>query len=203
MRFNKVEIFPTTIMTVDVSDFITKSDQFELIEEIDKFIEDDILIDTGELTPKYQSLTYMFKEERSAVWKKLQKSFYAAVTQYFQNVENLVKHPKDIVFHSSNAWFYRGSHETQETSGNPWHNHTPSFLSGVFYLKLPTDVKPIGTEFLDPRHPSASVNRTYIVEPYELAWCVFPGWLHHKPGTIPKECQENRYIVAADCFVSR
>jgi len=199
MRISKSEIFPTTIVSVDVSDFITKQDQQDLIREIDAMCQKPELLHLNDLAPLVQSKPFVFGHDQSAVWLKLRRSFQMACEAYVKNTAQFVTNQEELFFTTCRAWFYKSNSDDQKKSGQPWHNHNPSFLSGAFYLKIPSDAEPAGTEFLDPRHPSAHRNKTYEIVPLELTWTIFPGWLNHRAGVITSK--DYRYVIAADSYV--
>ena len=82
---------------------------------------------------------------------------------------------------------------------NPMHNHTPSYLSGVFYLRIPGDLSVGGTEFFDPRSNIGRGMRDIEIKPINLSWVIFPGWLDHSAGTVDSD--EWRYTIAEDSYV--
>ena len=47
-----------------------------------------------------------------------------------------------------------GLNELDQAEGNPWHDHNPAFLSGVYYLHVPGRWnKRENLVFYDPRKP--------------------------------------------------
>ena len=104
-----------------------------------------------------------------------------------------------LEFTGSGAWVYKGWKELNSAEGNPWHDHNPSFLSGVYYLHDPGDGTTGGTEFHDPRTAPAHGTRMQEVLPIENTWIIFPGWLGHKSCQLPLE--EPRYVVSGNLYV--
>jgi hypothetical protein len=104
-----------------------------------------------ELTPKYQTWVMLFRDDAPAIWLKLREEFYQACRNYLNNVDNFCSNQDKLDFTGSGAWVYKGWKSLDQAEGNPWHDHNPAFLSGVYYLHDPGDGTTGGTEFHDPR----------------------------------------------------
>ena len=104
-----------------------------------------------------------------------------------------------VEFTGSGAWAYKGWKSLDNGESNPWHDHNPTFLAGVYYLHDPGDGTCGGTEFHDPRTAPAHGTRMQEVLPIENTWIIFPGWLGHKSVQLPLE--EPRYVVSGNLYV--
>ena len=191
------ELFPTHLVRSKCSS-ITPQDKQEMIDCTDWMIEQKMYTD-NEFTPKYQTWVMLFKDDAPPVWKKLREEFHQACNNYLQAVDNFTKFPEGIEFTGFSAWVYKGWKSLNQGETNPWHDHNPAFLSGVYYLHDPGDGTTGGTEFHDPRVAPAIGTRLQEVLPMENTWIIFPGWLGHRSCQLPLE--EPRYVVAANAFV--
>ena len=78
------------------------------------------------------------------------------------------------------------------------HNHNPetTTVSGVYYMRLPSDVDDLsiaGTELA----PNGVEGEGKYITPFKTGhWMIYPGKIWHRPGIL--QSNENRYIVAAD-----
>ena len=98
-----------------------------------------------------------------------------ACRNYLNVVTEFCQNQNAIEFTGSAAWVYKGWKELNRAEGNPWHDHNPSFLSGVYYLHDPGDGTTGGTEFHDPRTAPAHGTRIWIrtEEPYGRRWVLW------------------------------
>jgi hypothetical protein len=203
VRISKVELFPTTLLRVDVQSFFSEEDIILMKSEIESIIEEKTNMQINDETPNWQSLPILFNEKKVKnieVWNKLRYTFHQSVMTYLSNAEEFIKNQNSINIISSRAWFYRSSTKSlnhQASPNNPTHNHNPSFLSGVFYLDVPEDCNGGGTIFCDTRQlPSL---REFHLNPVNLSWVIFPGWMNHRTGEFDTEGV--RYVIAADSYV--
>jgi|TARA_R100001443_G_scaffold48772_4_gene61169 hypothetical protein len=193
----KYDLFPTEIVRSKCPS-ITLQDKQEMMDCTDWMIEQG-LYDDNELTPKYHTKTMLFRDDAPAVWQKLREEFYQACRNYLETVDSFVQNQDVIEFTGSGAWTYKGWESLNEKESNPWHDHNPAFLSGVYYLHDPGDGTHGGTEFHDPRKSEAHGTRMQEILPMENTWIIFPGWLAHKSRQLPLE--EPRYVISANLFV--
>tara|TARA_R100001163_G_scaffold63871_1_gene56754 strand:- start:431 stop:1048 length:618 start_codon:yes stop_codon:yes gene_type:complete len=193
----KYDLFPTEIVRSKCPS-ITPQDKQEMMDCTDWMIEQG-LYDDNELTPKYHTKTMLFRDDAPAVWQKLREEFYQACRNYLETVDSFVQNQDVIEFTGSGAWTYKGWESLNEKESNPWHDHNPAFLSGVYYLHDPGDGTHGGTEFHDPRKSEAHGTRMQEILPMENTWIIFPGWLPHKSRQLPLE--EPRYVISANLFV--
>ena len=193
----KYDLFPTEIVRSKCPS-ITLQDKQEMMDCTDWMIEQG-LYDDNELTPKYHTKTMLFRDDAPAVWQKLREEFYQACRNYLETVDSFVQNQDVIEFTGSGAWTYKGWESLNEKESNPWHDHNPAFLSGVYYLHDPGDGTHGGTEFYDPRKSEAHGTRMQEILPMENTWIIFPGWLAHKSRQLPLE--EPRYVISANLFV--
>jgi len=193
----KYECFPTHIIRSKCPS-ITPQDMQEMMDSTDWLIENGAYTD-NERTPKYQTHVILFRDDAPAVWKKLREEFFNACRNYLSVVTEFCANQHAIEFTGCGAWAYKGWQELDEKESNPWHDHNPSFLSGVYYLKDPGDGTAGGTEFHDPRLSSAHTTRYQEILPIENTWIIFPGWLAHRSRQLPLE--DPRYVISGNLFV--
>ncbi len=198
MKYQKFELFPTHVIKFDLSEVITQDDVTAMITDIDAIIVHDNLMQVGELTPKHQSKPILFLPDAPAVWQKLKQTFLMCCDTYLKHVPNFVNNQDTMEFTGSRAWFYKGWKSLNVGQSNPWHGHTPSFLSGIFYLRIPK-AEGGGTSFMDPRLNEAKQTINVVIEPTELTWVIFPGSMYHQSQQSNSE--EPRYVIAADSYV--
>jgi len=201
IKYCKTDLFPTSVVKVDLSEHFTLQDQQEMIRDIDHLIDIGMFENTGN-HPLYQTKIVLFNEDRPKVWKKLKDSFYNACYFYLkQTPEYCDKHTLETLNPiDSHAWAFKSWHSlNQKQNNNPVHTHSPAYLSGVFYLKIPDNYKK-GTEFFDPKSSILKTNGSYVIEPDLFSWIIFPGWLPHRSCLIDSE--DPRYTIAANMYIS-
>jgi len=191
------ECFPTHIVRSKCPS-ITPQDKQEMMACTDWMIEEGMYAD-NELTPKYQTLVMLFRDDAPAIWLKLREEFHNACRNYLENVDNFCQNQDKLVFTGSGAWAYKGWKSLNKTAANPWHDHNPAFLSGVYYLHDPGDGTSGGTEFHDPRTAPAHGTRMQEIVPIENTWIIFPGWLGHR--TVYCATENPRYVVSGNLYV--
>ena len=199
MKYQEYKLFPTHVLRFDCSEIITQSEVYTMISDIDKICEDGRHIQNDEKTPKYQSKPILFLEDAPEIWQKLKYTFLDSCQHYLNLVDNFTNNQTALKFTGARAWFYKGWKSFNATQGNPWHNHNPSFLSGVFYLSVPSKGTEGGTEFMDPRANECHAPTAQLIEPMNLTWVIFPGWLYHKSNYCDTETP--RYVIAADSYI--
>jgi hypothetical protein len=197
---NVYELFPTNVVRTNCKDLITDLDHLEMIKSIDLLIKNKIY-NQHEIAPKYQTYSILFQENSPPVWQKLKKSFYKSCENYLTTVKKFCPNQDTLEFTHSLAWAYKWYESLNKSRENPWHNHNPSFLSGVYYIKIPKDChnNSGGTEFHDPRVAPADPMQNQCIEAIEHSWIIFPGWFSHKSNLV--ETQEPRYVVSANMYV--
>jgi hypothetical protein len=205
MKSQTLEIFPTIIKRYDISDQITGSEIESMISDIDDIHENHIeLMQIDDLTVRHQCKPILFHEKypyvQKTYWKKLADTFIACAEDYNRTVTELVPNQNSMMLTGIRAWFYKSCRKTwTEYPSRPEHNHRPSYLSGVFNLRIPGDLTTGGTEFCDPRGPGMRNMRNVTLQPIPLTWIIFPGWLDHSAGRVDSD--EWRYTIAADSYV--
>ena len=191
------ELFPTHVIRSKCPS-ITPEDKQEMIDSGDLLIKNGCYTD-NDLNPKYQTHVVLFQDHAPAVWHKLKKEFYNACRTYLESVNEFCRNQDKLEFTGSGAWLYKGWKELNSVEGNPWHDHSPAFLSGGYYLHDPGDGTTGGTEFHDPRTAPAQGIRMQEIIPIENTWIIFPGWLSHRSVQLPLD--EPRYVIAANIYV--
>jgi hypothetical protein len=191
------EVFPTHIVRSKCPS-ITPEDKQDMMDCTDWMIEQKMYTD-NELTPKYQTHVMLFRDDAPAIWLKLREEFYQACRNYLEVVPEFCQNQNSIKFTGSGAWIYKGWKSLNKGQDNPWHDHNPAFLAGVYYLHDPGDGTTGGTEFHDPRLSPAHTTRMQEILPMENTWIIFPGWLPHKSVLLPLE--EPRYVVSGNLYV--
>lgn len=198
-----LQAFATTLIRYKVGKEITDDDCTAMKADIDKMLRDATHIAWEDNVPRWQSKAVLFDPQiiPGAHWIKLHDTFLSICWHYCQTVPNLVSTQDRLLPTDVRAWFYYRESEIKEPRENPWHNHVPAFLSGVFYLDAPQqDTQHGGTEFQDPRGAGSDSKRNIFVLPEPKTWIVFPSWLYHRPYVDSKQ-QGARYTIAADCYV--
>ena len=196
-EYLKYDLFPTHIVRSKCPS-ITLQDKQEMMDCSDWMIEQGLYED-NELTPKYQTKVLLFRDDAPAIWLKLREEFYNACRTYLDVIPEFCTNQEKLDFTGSGAWVYKGWHSIDQKETNPWHDHNPSFLSGVYYLHDPGDGTTGGTEFHAPRKAEAQGTRMQELVPIENTWIIFPGWLAHRSRQLPLE--EPRYVIAANLYV--
>ena len=191
------EVFPTHVIRSKCPS-ITSQDKQDMMDCTDWMIEQGMYTD-NELTPKYQTDVILFRDDAPAVWKKLRQEFYNACGTYLQVVSEFCQNQNALEIAGSGAWVYKGWKSLNKKETNPWHDHNPAFLSGVYYLHDHGDGTCGGTEFHDPRTAPAHGTRMQEILPIENTWIIFPGWLAHRSRQLPLE--EPRYVVSGNAYV--
>ena len=190
------DLFPTHIVRSKCPS-ITPQDKKEMMDCTDWMIEQGMYTD-NDLTPKYQTAVILFRDDAPPIWQKLRQEFYNACDKYLQVVEGFCANQQALEFTGSGAWVYKGWESLNKTQSNPWHDHNPAFLSGVYYMHVPGDGKSGRTEFFDPRTAPAHTTRMQEIAPIENTWIIFPGWLGHRSRQLPLE--EPRYVVSGNAY---
>ena len=191
------DLFPTHIVRSKCPS-ITPQDKKDMVDCSDWMIEQGMWTD-NELTPKYQTHVMLFRDDAPAIWLKLREEFYNACRNYLETVDSFCRNQDELEFTGSGGWVYKGWKSLNKGESNPWHDHNPSFLSGVYYLHDPGDGTSGGTEFHDPRLAEAQGTRMQEILPMENTWIIFPGWLAHRSRQLPLE--EPRYVVSGNLYV--
>ena len=191
------EVFPTHIVRSKCLS-ITPEDKKEMMDCTDWMIEQGMWTD-NDLTPKYQTSVILFRDDAPPIWQKLRGEFYQACQNYLESVNNFCGNQDSLEISGSGAWVYKGWKSLNKAESNPWHDHNPAFLAGVYYLHDPGDGTTGGTEFHDPRTAPAHGTRMQEILPIENTWIIFPGWLGHRSRQLPLE--EPRYVVSGNLYV--
>ena len=205
MRSQTIEVFPTILKRYDASDVITEQDVKEMINDIDDIHQNhQDWMQLDDLTVRYQCKPILFNHDYPYAakphWQRLTKTFVDACYDYTQSVSDRLKNQDNLDLTGVRAWFYKSNRESwQQNPNRVYHNHSPSYLSGVFYLRVVGDLATGGTEFCDPRGPGEKSVRNIEVTPMNLTWIIFPGWLDHAAG--PADSDDWRYTIAADSYV--
>jgi len=192
------DCFPTKIVRYSCENIINPYDKKDMMACTDWMIEQGMYTD-NDFTPKYQTITTIFANNAPPVWHKLRATFFNACREYLKATPDFCQNVDSLNFLSSGAWVFKSWKSLNDTQSNPWHDHNPAFLSGVYYLNDPSDGTTGGTEFFDPRKSEAHGKRMQQVEPVENTWIIFPGWLNHKTWEV--ESEEPRYVIAANAYI--
>jgi len=201
MEFQQFNIFPTTVLRFNTTSLLSKDDIEHAKSDIDSIIDNKKLLQINDRTPNWQSIPVLFRSNfahGNNVWSKLKQSFESCCQIYLQNVKEFCNNQEDLSITGSRAWFYKKD-KLSNNEQNPWHNHYPSLLSGVFYLDA--NENPFGgTEFHDPRVTPSLGTRNVEVVPILNTWVIFPGWMVHRTNDT-KSANLTRYVIAADLYV--
>jgi hypothetical protein len=201
LQMKRFDVFPTSLVVFDWSSVFSEADVENMISDIDAIIEDGRHLQINERTPRWQCKPILFNPEITPGqhWQRLAQTFSQSCHLYTENVQDFCNNQNALEPGGLRAWFYKGYKSLNETQKNPWHNHSPSFLSGVFYLRVPGDHSVGGTEFRDGRGPGMRSIRDIVMLPYTLSWTIFPGWMDHRSSRVDTE--DPRYVIAADCYI--
>jgi hypothetical protein len=201
MRYKIEDLFPTYILTLDLTDQISEDDISGMTGYIDGMISDNKNLLTNELAPKYQSDSTLFREGQPDIFsKKLKNFFLEGCALYLKNVQNYVNRQDSIAITHVNSWFYCSWPEIHNNF-NPWHDHNPAFLSGIFYIRNKGNPVSTGTEFCDPRKPWSQQPVMQSTLGVEKHFVIFPGWLCHRPMHDPSN-EERRYVLACNSYAA-
>lgn len=206
LKVGRYDLFPTTVMQFDTAEYFDSGVVADMIQDIDSIIEQGTYMQINDRTPNWQSLPVLWRTDLSWEhryhWSLLKNSFLQACTIYIDQVSDFVRDKKNYCCTGVRAWFYKHDPQTCMIQNNPWHDHSPSLLSGVFYLDTVThrENSVNGTEFRDPRGAGSRVNRDVAIAPIPLGWAIFPGWMEHRTGSI--DMDKTRYVIAADFYSS-
>lgn len=186
MEVKEFNLFPSSVMQIDVSDVVSDSDKNEIILTIDDLIANYPASLSDDSSIKIQSKTFLFDDQSPHVFQKLKKTFLKACEIYLKDKLNYYQYA------STRAWFFK----SDKTLNQPisWHDHHPALLSGVFYVKS----QGIGTMFDNP-NSTALDKSPAIIEPSDLSWIIFPSTLKHSHSQLDNT--DSRYVIAADYFV--
>jgi hypothetical protein len=183
---------------VDQNDLVKKFDFSSIITEDDnkqaiKIIKD--IISSGNYfknSPKFQTQENIFGRPES-VWLKYRMSFLMSVFMYLGS---------EVRVGNMMAWSFMTNQKTAEDRDKLWHEHWhpqnpgAKMLSGIFYLKIPEDVKDrdyCGTE-IAPNGPEKEGK--YFVTPQDYSWVVYPSDTWHRPGIAQSD--NWRFVLAVD-----
>ena len=191
-KFREFKLFPTSVVQVSFEDEFSDADLSDMMSDVDELIESGFYAKPP--IPTFQTQQILFDDNAPLIWQKLKKSFVSACKIYLQEVNDFCPRQQSVRFTSCAAWAFR--QDVDSIDNNPWHNHNPSFLSGVFYLKC--DDASLGTEFMDPRTAPADGMRNQATPANEYSWSIFPGWLPHK--SCLSLDNPIRYVVAANMY---
>lgn len=141
-------------------------------------------------SPKFQTKENIFARPEP-VWLKYRMSFLFSVFMYLG---------KEVRVANSMAWVFMTNLSTAEDREKLWHHHhhkeNSNMLSGVFYLKIPNDVKDrdyCGTE-MAPNGPNGEGR--FFVKPTDFCWLIYPSREWHRPGIT--QSNQWRFVLAAD-----
>lgn len=199
-RNQYLKYFPVSVIRVDCQGYFTDQELADMVSEIDRAVDtqDNDYLSLEPTTVPYQSKPILFDAHMPEHWKKVKKSFDDACLVYLEQAEEY-KVYKGISTASTRAWWYKTWKSMDQQRNQFWHNHSPAFLTGVFYLKIPDQRTDLGTKIMDPRF--FMVNRSDMLESVEHTWAIFPGWLPHQPPFSNTETP--RYVIAAECYAVR
>lgn len=94
-----------------------------------------------------------------------------------------------------------GKYSERQFRLNALHNHSPAFISAVYYLRLSNGNAEGdgGTFFVNPiTHPIASPHPGVVIAPAEGRLIAFPSWIMHGPLLVDPKPKSPRVIVGID-----
>jgi hypothetical protein len=143
-------------------------------------------------SPKYQTKENLFARPEP-VWLKYRMSFLFSVFMYLG---------REVKVSNMMAWSFMTNLESAENRDKLWHHHwhprneSSNMLSGVFYLRIPEDVKDrdyCGTE-MAPNGPDG--DGKFFVRPTDYSWLMYPSKEWHRPGIT--QSNDWRFVLAVD-----
>ena len=177
------------VKTFDFSSIITEEDNNSAIEIIKS------IINSGNYftnSPRYQTKENIFGRPEE-VWLKYRMSFLFSVFMYLG---------REVRVTNMMAWSFMTNLEGAEDREKLWHNHwhpqhaDSKMMSGIFYLKIPDDIKDIskcGTEIA----PNGPEDRdTFFIGPNDFTWNIYPSSTWHRPGIV--QSNQYRFVLAVD-----
>ena len=183
---------------VDQNDLVKKFDFSSVITQKDNDtavgIITDIIASGNYFTnsPKYQTKENIFSRPEP-IWLKYRMSFLFSVFMYLgreARVGNMM------------AWSFMTNLEGAEDREKLWHDHwhptkpDAKMLSGIFYLRIPDDVKDRNTCGTEMSPNGVNGDGKYFVTPTDFNWIVYPSQVYHRPGIV--QSNQYRYILAVD-----
>lgn len=169
------------IKKYNYKNILTEEDQDLYIKIIDKIYEGG---DYDKNNPGIQTPPYLFDYPE---FFKLRQTFFLSCSSYLNRDVTLNLHNTEVKCWCHMNYRYKQQRDDIE---NYWHDHNPTEISGIYYLKTPktglTQFK-TGTEFLDK-----SIG---YISPENFSWFIFPSHLIHRPGLI--KSNQKRYVIAA------
>jgi hypothetical protein len=178
-----------TFRKFDFSSTISKEDNTEAIGIIKNIIADGNYFTNS---PKFQTKENIFSRQE-AVWLKYRMSFLFSVFMYLG---------REVKVSNMMAWSFMTNLESAEDREKLWHHHwhpsnpAANMLSGVFYLRIPEDVKDrdyCGTE-MAPNGPAS--DGKFFVTPTDYSWLIYPSKEWHRPGIV--QSNDYRFVLAVD-----
>jgi hypothetical protein len=106
------------------------------------------------------------------------------------------------------AWasiLQKGSYDQRYLRLSALHNHSPAFLSAVYYLKVPENLQAGdgGTFFVNPfAHPLAGPNPGVVIPAVVGQAVIFPSSLMHGPAFLDfSQSNSPRVVIAVDAHL--
>ena len=147
----------------------------------------------------------MLQTLTSRHWKVFFSEVRRVMTAIIEESPELIAHGRIHL----RAWASRLEHIDDENERRlrlqALHNHSPAFLSSVYYLKVPEGLSggDGGTMFVNPfPHSIASPRPGLVVPSSEGRIVVFPSWLLHGPALLEhRHLQSPRIVIAVDAHL--
>lgn len=137
------------------------------------------------------------------------KYFFSEVRRVITQVVTASAIPIDEGVVHLRAWASRlrsgGSYDERYLRLSALHNHSPAFLSAVYYLRIPSILSEGdgGTFFVNPfPHPLASSQPGVVIPAVEGRIVLFPSWLMHGPAFLDySNSLSPRVVIAVDAHL--
>jgi len=137
------------------------------------------------------------------------KRFFSEIRRVISDVVATSPAPVDQGTVHLRAWASRlrrdGDYSKRYLRLSALHNHSPAFLSAVYYLRVPPGVREGdgGTFFVNPfPHSLASPQPGMVIPPREGRVVVFPSWLMHGPALLDDPASQlPRLVIAVDAHL--
>lgn len=137
------------------------------------------------------------------------KCFFSEIRRVILEVVAVSRAPLDEGTVHLRAWASRlrqdGSYSERYLRLSALHNHSPAFLSAVYYLRIPKNLGggDAGTFFVNPfPHPLASPRPGIVIPAVEGRVVLFPSWLMHGPAFLDySDSPSPRVVIAVDAHL--
>ena len=193
-----IEILRVNVWTAELSQLRAYHDAFE--SDINE------LLASGQRNPEGygEQTTTTLQNMPGPHWKlffsEIQKTISQVVEDSGAKLDEGVVHLR--------AWastLRKGGHSERNLRLSALHNHSPAFLSAVYYVRVPEELKDGdgGTFFINPfPHPLSSQRPGVVIPAITGQVIIFPSWLMHGPAFLDfSRAPSPRVVIAVDAHL--